>query len=235
MATCPHPDPLPQAGEGEETKGGSNGNIADETALAALVDRLGNRLGLANLCRLTPHESHLPERAVAVLPPLEAPGKGASGWPAGPPRPIRLLARPEPVEVTAPVPDDPPVLFRWRRLLHRVRRADGPERIAGEWWRASDPAARLGDPDGIRDYYRVEDETGRRFWLYPRRALQAGPGGTLVRPWSVRVSGKKNRTTKTPRAPRIGRRAAPAENRLGALVSWWFTCFSPAFSSPAAR
>jgi len=63
------------------------------------------------------------------------------------------------------VPDDPPVLFRWRRLTHRVRRADGPERIAGEWWRGEDET---------RDYYRVEDEEGRRFWLY-RTGLYA-PG-----------------------------------------------------------
>jgi protein ImuB len=73
---------------------------------------------------------------------------------------VRLLRRPEPIEAVAPVPDDPPVMFRWRRLQHRVRRADGPERIAGEWWRGAEDAAEL------RDYYRVEDEAGRRFWLY---------------------------------------------------------------------
>ena len=72
-------------------------------------------------------------------------------------RPVRLLPRPEPIEATAPVPDDPPVLFRWRRIAHRVRRADGPERIAEEWWRATAE---------LRDYYRVEDEAGYRFWLY---------------------------------------------------------------------
>jgi len=97
---------------------------------------------------------------------MSASGKDTASWPAGAPRPIRLLAPPEPIEAMAPVPDDPPVMFRWRRLLHRVRRADGPERIAGEWWRAADRASRAGEPDDIRDYYRVEDETGRRFWLY---------------------------------------------------------------------
>jgi protein ImuB len=142
--------------------------------LAALVDRLGNRLGLANLCRLEPRESHLPERAVELRPALEENGKSPARWPVGPPRPIRLLASPEPIEATAPVPDDPPVLFRWRRLLHRVRRADGPERVAGEWWRAADPAAHLGDPDDIRDYYRVEDEAGRRFWLYRAGLFRPG-------------------------------------------------------------
>jgi protein ImuB len=138
----------------------------DEGALAALVDRLGSRLGLANLTRLAPFESHLPERAVAVQPAIGASGKTPLRWPAGMVRPVRLLAPPEPVEAMAPVPDDPPVMFRWRRLLHRVRRADGPERIAGEWWRDFARVVHAGDPDDIRDYYRVEDEAGRRFWLY---------------------------------------------------------------------
>jgi protein ImuB len=130
-------------------------------ASASLVDRLVNRLGAANVRRLVPFESHLPERAVRSLPALaEAPAAGT--WPHGPPRPIRLLERPDPVEAVAPVPDDPPLLFRWRGATYRVRRAEGPERIAAEWWR--DPAA-AGD-GGVRDYYRVEDEAGRRFWLY---------------------------------------------------------------------
>ena len=73
------------------------------------------------------------------------------------PRPVRFLPEPEPVEAVAPVPDDPPLLFRWRKIMHRVRRAEGPERIAGEWWRGTSE---------LRDYYRVEDEEGRRFWLY---------------------------------------------------------------------
>jgi protein ImuB len=148
---------------------GRGGNGTGEAELAALVDRLGSRLGLANLARLAPRESHLPERAVAILPAIGAPSRTPLRWPAGTMRPIRLLAPPEPVEAMAPVPDDPPIMFRWRRLLHRVRRADGPERIAGEWWRdfaraAGDPP--IGDPGDIRDYYRVEDEAGRRFWLY---------------------------------------------------------------------
>jgi protein ImuB len=78
---------------------------------------------------------------------------------------VRLLARPEPIEATALVPDDPPVMFRWRRLAHRIRRADGPERIAAEWWRMPDPAS-IENPSALRDYYRVEDESGRRFWLF---------------------------------------------------------------------
>ena len=122
-----------------------------------LVDRLASRLGPEALGSLVPRESHMPERA-ARFAPVFTPIAGS--WDTRNPRPIRLLPRPEPVEAVAPVPDDPPILFRWRRLAHRVRRADGPERIASEWWRGAEEAAEL------RDYYRVEDEAGRRFWLF---------------------------------------------------------------------
>ena len=84
-----------------------------------------------------------------------------------PPRPIRLFEPPEPVEAFWLLPDDPPFRFTWRRRRHRVMCADGPERIADEWWR---PEASGSGPceggDAIRDYYRVEDEEGRRFWLF---------------------------------------------------------------------
>lgn len=128
-------------------------------ALADLVDRLENRLGAGSVTRLRPRDSHLPERAVERLPAL-APGKGGTPWDAAKMRPIRLLARPEPIEAIAPIPDDPPVQFRWRRLTHRIRAADGPERILGEWWRSGDGQIQL------RDYYAVEDTDGRRFWVY---------------------------------------------------------------------
>ena len=74
-------------------------------------------------------------------------------------RPLSLLPIPEPIEAIAPIPDDPPVSFHWRRIQHRVAFADGPERIEPEWWRTEAPAK-------ARDYYRVEDVAGRRFWLY---------------------------------------------------------------------
>jgi protein ImuB len=158
------PSPRPSPG-GRGRNSGGRGGGADIAALAILADRLGNRLGLANIHRLAPRESHLPERAVAVLPALDMPRKEPAHWRQGAARPIRLLAPPEKIEAMAPVPDDPPVLFRWRRRHHRVRRADGPERIAAEWWR-NPASASLGDPGDIRDYYRVEDEEGRRFWLF---------------------------------------------------------------------
>ena len=127
----------------------------------ALLDRLANRLGGGRVLRFAARESHVPERAVIATPALDGPAGSPAAWPAAP-RPIRLLAPPEPIEVVAPVPDDPPVMFRWRRVRRRVVRAEGPERIAPEWWRRPHD----GDASGLRDYYRVEDENGRRYWLY---------------------------------------------------------------------
>ncbi|MFC7333048.1 DUF6504 family protein [Rhodocista pekingensis] len=127
-----------------------------------LVDQLGARLGLARILRPRPRESWWPERAVALCP-ADAPASGPEPplWPADRPRPVRLLPRPEPVEVVAPVPDDPPLQFRWRDRLYRVRHAEGPERIAAEWWQAPDQPE-----EPLRDYYRVETGDGQRFWLY---------------------------------------------------------------------
>ncbi len=143
-------------------------------ALAPLIDRLVGRLGERAVWRAEPFPSHLPERSSVRRPPLAA--ASAADWPQDP-RPLRLLRRPEPVEATAPAPDDPPLLFRWRGALHRVRRAEGPERISPEWWRA--PFESI-DPGAARDYYRVEDEAGGRFWLF-----RDGPygAGTLPRWW----------------------------------------------------
>jgi protein ImuB len=130
--------------------------IAPEDGLAPLVDRLVNRLGAKAVWRAEPWPSHLPERSVIRRAPLSA--ASGEGWDPARPRPVRLFRRPEPIEAMAPIPDDPPLSFRWRGAHHRVRRAEGPERLAPEWWRS--PRAR------IRDYYRVEDDTGARFWLF---------------------------------------------------------------------
>jgi protein ImuB len=142
----------------------------DPDALERLVDRLSGRLGADNVRRFSACESHLPERVQTSSPALAGSQQNparASSWKPGLPRPPRLLPRPEPVEAVAPVPDDPPVMFRWRGRLHRITRAEGPERIAPEWWRTPDAAggSTILDDD-TRDYYRVEDEAGKRFWLY---------------------------------------------------------------------
>ena len=137
----------------------ATGDRALEAALGLLIDRLGGRLGSGNVTRCAARESHLPERAAAAVPAL-APMAAAAAWPQGPGRPLRLFEHPQPVEAVAPLPDGPPVLFRWRRAVHRVRRAEGPERIAPEWWRAEACGT------ASRDYYRIEDADGARYWLY---------------------------------------------------------------------
>ncbi|MDZ4374660.1 MAG: DNA polymerase Y family protein [Phenylobacterium sp.] len=137
-----------------------------EDGLAPLVDRLVNRLGAARVWRAAPVESHIPEKAVARIAALggEVGGDETEPWAPESPRPIRLFRRPEPLDtVFALLPDDPPRRFRWRGRLHDVRRAEGPERIAADWWTQD-----IDDvsPDRVRDYYRVEDQDGARFWLF---------------------------------------------------------------------
>lgn len=142
-----------------------------EEGLAPLVDRLVNRLGAERVWRPVPVESHVPELATRRARPL-APLPEAQAWNRQTPRPARLLRRPEPVEaVMALTPDDPPTQFRWRGQLHRVRRAEGPERIGEEWWKGPIENVRT---DHVRDYYRVEDEAGARFWLF-RAGLYGDP------------------------------------------------------------
>jgi protein ImuB len=126
--------------------------------IAPLVDRLAGRLGGRRVYRATAVESDVPERSVARTGPLAA----AAPWPHWP-RPVRLLSPPERVEnVVALLPDQPPRRFTWRGRAYRVRAADGPERIHGEWWK------RTAEADAVRDYFRVEEEEGARFWLYRR-------------------------------------------------------------------
>jgi protein ImuB len=141
--------------------------VEDGADLGRLVDRLGARLGESRVYRLASIESHVPERSMKRIPAL-APPTGVT-WPARLPRPSRLLDPPEPVAAMALVPDHPPVSFVWRRVRHRVRQADGPERVLGEWWISDREIA------AMRDYYRVETEAGARFWLF--RDAPAAEGG----------------------------------------------------------
>src|SRR5262249_61731014 len=91
--------------------------------------------------------------------------------PGLPPRRPRLLPSPEPIEGTAPIPDDPPIMFRWRRIVHRVTWAEGPERIAPEWWRGGGD---IEESRETRDYYRIQDEAGGRYWVYRTGLYEAG-------------------------------------------------------------
>ncbi len=127
--------------------------------LAPLIDRLATRLGERHLFRIGALESDVPERCCAAVPPFA----DAEPWHDRWPRPARLLPRPERIEnVVALLPDGAPRRFTWRGKSYRVRRADGPERIYGEWWR------RPAEAEAVRDYFQVEDEEGARFWLYRR-------------------------------------------------------------------
>ena len=130
-----------------------------------LLDRLGNRLGADRVMRLERRARHAPEHAAAAVSAAEPPAPGALHGGPQAARPLRLLPVPEPIQVMAPVPDRPPVLFRWRQRAYRVARADGPERIAPEWWR-EDPSRLFSGEMEARDYYRIEDEDGARFWVY---------------------------------------------------------------------
>ncbi|MFM2372369.1 MAG: hypothetical protein RIS85_2091, partial [Pseudomonadota bacterium] len=144
-----------------------DGSEQDAATLADLIDRLSTRLGPASLCRLTPQNSHIPEQSQLALPAIQ---NHKAPWPtppAGEPpmRPLFLFDPPQQVEVIAEVPDGPPHRFRWRRKLHEVRLYEGPERIASEWWRRKGGEA-LGKGGLTRDYYRIEDVRGRRYWIF---------------------------------------------------------------------
>lgn len=170
---------------------------------AELVDRLSSRLGAGRVAVLASRASHIPERAETRRPALHGHGAlhgggGASLWASevlgSAPRPMILLERPEPITVTAEVPDGAPAVFSWRRTTRRITRAEGPERIAAEWWRSlsahrsassfpesSSPeqdtplaAGRDGlgvlqprsDAPRTRDYYRIEDRDGAGYWVF---------------------------------------------------------------------
>ncbi len=144
-----------------ETPGETAAPAAEPQALAALVDRLRARLGEAVVLHPTLRESWVPERSEAWGAVASA--QAAAAAPVGP-RPILLLDPPEPVETVAELPDGAPARFTWRRVGRRVARSDGPERLAPEWWRAA-PGGRPWS-ERTRDYYRVEDEEGRRYWIF---------------------------------------------------------------------
>ncbi len=140
-------------------------NVHDNDELAALIDRIAARIGGRRVVVHLPQDTHIPERAVLAVPAQHRLTAATHAvWPARvegepPLRPLRLFERPEQIKVIAQVPDGPPARFVWRRATHAVVRAEGPERVAMEWWR----------PEGemlTRDYFRVEDEAGLRFWLY---------------------------------------------------------------------
>ena len=168
-----------------------------KTEAGLLIDRLINRLGARSVRRLLPRESHIPELAQTLKSAFAAP----SLWPeqiAKPPRPPLLFAEPEPLSVLAEIPEGPPARFTWRRVTRRVVKSEGPERIAPEWWRglrSPSPGeggnGRRPSPGGghvhavirgresarPRDYYRIEDEDGHRYWVFREGLYQESEPG----------------------------------------------------------
>ena len=133
----------------------SSGSIEDNE-IAELLDRIKGKVTDATINRFLPDEHYWPERSFRPAASLHE--KAATVWRTDKPRPIMLLSQPQPVTVTAPVPDYPPMMFTYRGIRHQVVKADGPERIEREWWL---------DGSGLhRDYYCVEDEQGKRYWLF---------------------------------------------------------------------
>jgi protein ImuB len=150
-----------------QTIGRHLGDANAEADVGSLVDVLSVRLGPKRVFRAVPVESEIPERSVKRVAALSEATGGT--WPGDLPRPARLLSPPEPVHAIAEIPDAPPLFFVWRKERHRVTKADGPERILGEWWVAD------AERGLQRDYYRVENTKGERFWLF--RDGPAAEGG----------------------------------------------------------
>lgn len=159
--------------------------------IATLVDTLATRIGLKRMWRMCAVESDVPERAATRMPVLDPPERGGARtkiddvgqldrspalhpWHPEWPKPARLLHRPERLDhVIAELPDHAPRRFTWRGQTHRVICADGPERIYGEWWKRS------AEAEQVRDYFRVEDEAGHRYWLFRRGDGERSATGDL--------------------------------------------------------
>jgi protein ImuB len=145
--------------------------VNGEADVARLVDRLSVKLGAEKVCRPMARESHMPERAsgwVAAIADRPTPNPSCSR--EEPKGPQRLLDRPEAIAVVYATPEGLPRRFMWRRAVHDIARVEGPERIAPEWWREPSSAR-------LRDYYRVEDQAGRRYWIFREGVIGDGRGG----------------------------------------------------------
>ncbi len=132
----------------------TTGNSHTEDSHIRLIDRLSNRLGLSNVYRMAPFKSHQPSRSQKKIYT-----SSAHVWPLTPPRPLRLLRPPQPIDADRAIePTTPPTYFHWQRRNYSIHRAEGPERIEPEWWQNEEME--------VRDYWRIEDTGGQRFWLY---------------------------------------------------------------------
>jgi protein ImuB len=132
-----------------------NAHGLDDIDLAELLDRLAGKIGADHIHRYVPAEHYWPEHSFKLAASLQE--ELQTSWKVDRPRPLQLLKKPEAIEVTAPIPDYPPMSFRYKGSFHKIIKADGPERIEQEWW------LQQGQH---RDYYYVEDEEGCRYWLF---------------------------------------------------------------------
>ncbi len=157
--------------EWTEQLGAAQDSLVEEPSgerdIARLVDRLTVKLGAGRVRRPQAEESHLPERASGWVSAL---AKTNSIDVPTARRPHRLLDRPEAIDVIYATPEGMPRRFIWRRAVHDIARAEGPERIAPEWWRQPSTSR-------LRDYYHVEDAVGRRYWIYREGLAGDGRGG----------------------------------------------------------
>ena len=164
-------DAFALAADWTEDLGAAQESLVEEPSgtrdLARLIDRLTVKLGPLAVRKPQPFESHLPERASGWRPALEQ--SDSIALPVAS-RPQRLLDRPEAIDVIYATPEGMPRRFVWRRAVHDIARVEGPERIAPEWWRERSSAR-------LRDYYRVEDDAGRRYWIYREGLFGDGRGG----------------------------------------------------------
>ena len=146
-----------------------SGRVDETEALSHLIDRLSARLGAWSVLRPVLRDTHLPERVLTWVPALSGDPMQPPAAPPSAPRPLTLFDPPERLRVLYAVPEGPPVRLEWRRRRIEVARHAGPERIAPEWWHAR-PGTRL------RDYYRIEDAEGRRYWLFREGVAGDGRG-----------------------------------------------------------
>jgi protein ImuB len=146
----------------QDTLWAASGSNEDKK-IAELLDRISGKVGAGTIHRYLPDEHYWPERSIKIAGSLQE--KAKTGWRTDDVRPVHLLEHPESIEVTVPIPDYPPMLFRYHGTVHKVAKADGPERIEQEWWL---------DESEHRDYYCVEDEQGARYWLFRLGHYAAG-------------------------------------------------------------
>ncbi len=146
------------------------GEARNDLAFQQLVDCLTARLGSNAVMVPVLQSSHIPERNNVFYPATQnvTPALHPANRPGH--RPLRLLRQPEEAHVTHAVPEGPPAQMVWRRLTHRIVKSEGPERIAPEWWCEKGSAR-------FRDYYRIEDTNGRRYWVFREGLPDDGRGG----------------------------------------------------------